>query len=130
MANSSITSAETFLDGARSRANSKAVELLVSFVGDDGTGAVPTLAVTVYAGWWITKVITNPGAVAPTTLYDITLVDSDAFDLLEDGLLNRSATATETETFSVQVPNAGFTLTIANQAVVSAVGTIRIFLNR
>ena len=129
MANSSITSAETFLDGARSRANARAVELLVSWVGDDGNGTVPTLAVTVYAGWYITKVVTNPGAVAPDA-YDITLVDSDGFDLAESVLLARSATVTETEIMTVQVPNAGFTITLANQATVSAVGTIRIFLNR
>jgi hypothetical protein len=129
MANSSITSAETFLDGARSRANSRSVELLVSWVGDDGNGTIPTLAVTVYPGWFITKVITNPGAVAPDA-YDITLVDSDGFDLAESGLLARSATVTEIKTMAAQVPNAGFTITLANQATASAVGIIRIFLNR
>jgi hypothetical protein len=131
MAGSScVLTSATPNDGEKSLRNSHAMELLLSFVGDDATGAVPTLAVTAYPGWWITKVVTNPGTTAPTTLYDITFVDVDGFDIMEGALADRSATATETETMATQIGVDGFTVTIANQSAASAIGTIRIFLNR
>ena len=107
-----------------------AIELLVSWVGDASDGTVPSLAVTGYQGWWITKVVTVPGSVAPTTLYDITFLDSDGIDLMSGDLLNRSATLPEEADTASQVPYGGFTIAISNQSVVSATGTIRVFLNR
>jgi hypothetical protein len=43
----------------------------------------------------ILGLITDPGATAPTTLYDITLPDSEAIDVLQGVGANRSATVTE-----------------------------------
>jgi hypothetical protein len=106
------------------------MELLIAWTGDNATGAVPTLSIPGYAGWWITKVVTNPGTTPPTTLYDITFIDTDGYDILESALLDRSATLTETETMATQIGADGFTVTIANQNAASATGTIRIFLNR
>lgn len=43
----------------------------------------------------ILRIVTSPGAVAPTTLYDIVITDADAFDLAQGLLANRSATVAE-----------------------------------
>lgn len=111
-------------------ANAK--ELLVTWIADSADGSVPPLTLTDYAGWWITKVITNPGGTAPTALYDITCLDADGADIFAGELLNRSATVTE-RLIPLNFPQIGadgFTLAIANNLVNSATGTIRLFLNR
>lgn len=107
-----------------------ALELLVSWVADDATGAIPDLAITDRKGWWITKIVTNPGTTGPTANYDITLIDSDGADLADGAVTNRSATATEQEAMAAQIPSDGFTLTFAGNSVNSATGTVRIFLNK
>jgi hypothetical protein len=43
----------------------------------------------------ILKILTNPDAVAPTDLYDLTLTDDDAFDVAGGLIANRSTTNTE-----------------------------------
>jgi len=43
----------------------------------------------------ILKVVTNPGATAPTDNYDVTLVDEDGFDALEGYGANRDTATTE-----------------------------------
>jgi len=124
---------ETFLDGATSRANSRMVELLISWVASADLATIPTYPITDYAGWWLTEVETNPGAVAPDA-YDLTLVNAGGRDILKATGANRSATVTEVldrDNFGdVQIDNAGFTVTFANQATNSAIGTVKIKLNR
>lgn len=44
---------------------------------------------------WIILVETDPGATAPTTLYDITLVNANGRDVMGGALADRSATAAE-----------------------------------
>jgi len=44
---------------------------------------------------WILIVETDPGATAPTTLYDIVLNNSNSRDVMGGALANRSATVTE-----------------------------------
>lgn len=43
----------------------------------------------------IEKVVTNPGATAPTDNYDITLVDAEGHDVAEGALANRDTANTE-----------------------------------
>lgn len=43
----------------------------------------------------ILRVVTNPGATAPTDNYDITFVDADGQDVMEGFLANRDTTNTE-----------------------------------
>jgi hypothetical protein len=109
-------------------ANAK--ELLVSWVGDASDGTVPTLLIDSLRGWYITKVVTNPGTTAPTADYDITFIDADGIDIMDGGLANRSDTASERVLAAELVGADGFTITIANQSVHSATGTIRIFAVR
>lgn len=109
-------------------ANAK--ELLVTWVGADDDGSVPTLAITGHAGWYIMKVVTNPGTTAPTDNYDITFIDVDGIDIVEGALANRHTTTSQKVTMSELIGYDGFTITIAGNSVHSATGTIRIFLAR
>ncbi len=44
---------------------------------------------------YVMQVVTDPSATAPTTLYDIVLLDEFGVDVMGGSLANRSATATE-----------------------------------
>lgn len=99
-----------------------------ALVGDASDGTVPATALPAFAGELI-ALETDPGATAPTTLYDITLLDASGYDVLQGVGANRSATVTEKVAVvftgtSVHPPIAGddvLTLTIAGQSVNSAI---------
>lgn len=86
----------------------------------------------------ILRVVTNPGATAPTDNYDVTLIGPDGEDLFNSQGLNRDTANTEqfcpgitfsdgTNTTVIPVAHAGAaTLTIAN-AGASKVGTVTIY---
>lgn len=107
---------------------------------DSASGAVMTTAnFTKVKGYYAYPIITNPGSTSPTTLYDITLPDSDGMDLAGGLLANRSATVTERIVPKIDTTNSIYggapllspvTLTITNQAVNSATGTVIIVLWR
>ena len=133
MANSSIAiSSTTYLDDAKSLANSRAASVLVAFTADDANGSVPTLAITGYQGWMLYEVRTDPGSTAPTANYDITLIDEFGIDIAGGQLLNRH-TSTSERVALIDPPilrATSFTITLANNAVNSATGQICFFLAR
>jgi hypothetical protein len=108
--------------------------ILTAFVGDDGTGAVPNLAVSFPSDCELLELITNPGSTAPAANYDITAVDADSIDRFQSCGLNRHTTASEAvaiifaTNFQKPVVRAdeALTITIANQTNASATGTIAI----
>lgn len=131
MAGSSVTQTLTRLG---TNLNS-AMVLEFDWVADDADGTVPTSAtdsIVNYqiAGWFITKVITQPGTPLPTTQYGITLVDQYGLDLAGGNLAGRSSTLPEQVTFVNQVDNSGFTFTLADNSATSAEGKCLVFLNR
>ena len=70
---------------------------------------------TVFMEGAIVRVVTNPGATAPTDDYDITLIDADGLDLAQSSLLNRDTANSEQwipTTPVFHVPS--FTFTVAN----------------
>ena len=79
-----------------------------------GTVAIPNL----YG--WLVRVVTNPGATAPTDDYDITLIDEDGLDSAQSLLLNRDTANTEAvNTFATGAPTpillcGTYTFTLAN----------------
>lgn len=85
---------------------------------------------------YIFLVVTNPGGVAPTTLYDITLTDSDGVDIMGGELANRSATLSEQavplmgNVYGSRFVNGTLTITITNNSVNSAVTVVKIFYYR
>lgn len=106
-------------------------KIVVDWVADAAAATVPDTILPRFEGR-IAEFTTDPGAVAPTALYDLTLVDADAVDRLQGLGMNRSAAATE----SVPVVYAGssihppvglwdvLTLKLANNAVNSATGRV------
>jgi hypothetical protein len=77
---------------------------------------------------------TNPGSTAPTADYDITLTDSDGVDMLGGGGADRSATVSEIvpakigTVFGCFPTQNEFTLTITNNSVNSATGTVKVYI--
>jgi len=74
--------------------------LTFSWTGDASNGTVPATATSTentgfIKGMYLYLVETDPGSTAPTTLYDITLVDLNSLDVMGGTLANRSATVTE-----------------------------------
>ena len=63
----------------------------------------------------IVRVVTNPGATAPTDNWDLTIIDADGIDILATEGLNRD-TATSEQIFPTNTPfhNGDVTVTIAN----------------
>ena len=84
--------------------------------------------VLVYMEGAIVRVVTNPGATAPSANYDITLVDADGFDLASSNLLNRHTSTTEQwipTAYPFHTPS--FTFTVAN-AGDSKIGTCTLYI--
>lgn len=116
--------------------------LTYSWTGDAANGTVPSTATSAaitadIAGWYVYAIETNPGTVAPTTLYDIVINDAESLDIAGGMLANRSATATEKITprldstysiFGGVLVDSTLTLVITNQSVNSAVGTVKLIL--
>jgi len=115
-----------------------------TWVGDAANGTVPSTATTAaitsdLLGWYVYAIETNPGSVAPTTLYDVVVNDAEGLDIAGGLLANRSATATEKitprldETYSIfggVLVDGALTLVISNQSVVSATGTVKLILSK
>lgn len=98
-------------------------------------GTVTSTATNAVMNGYIILVATNPGAVAPTTLYDITLTDSDGVDVMGGTLSDRSATASESAlpliggvAYGGRYVYGSLTLNISNQSVNSATGTVTIYV--
>ena len=115
-----------------------------TWVGDAANGTVPSTATTAaitsdLLGWYVYAIETNPGSVAPTTLYDVVVNDAEGLDIAGGLLANRSATATEKITprldstysiFGGVLVDGALTLVISNQSVVSATGTVKLILSK
>ena len=74
--------------------------LTFSCTGDASSGSFPATAIssanmTKLAGWYLYTVETKPGGTAPTTLYDITLVNGNGYDVTGGKLADRSAATAE-----------------------------------
>jgi hypothetical protein len=103
----------------------------VAWTADSGDGSFPDTVLPVFEGR-LAELTTDPGAVAPTDNYDITLVDANAVDRLQGVGANRDTANTETAPVvyasSTIHPPIGLwdvlTLKLANNAVHSATGLI------
>jgi hypothetical protein len=105
----------------------------ITWTADASAATIPDLAIPGIKGF-IAQIITDPGATAPTALYDIALYHPSAADLdiLGGALADRSATITEVKapvlsgaTLPVYV-NGDYTMKWTNNAVNSATGLIYI----
>ena len=113
--------------------------LIYSWTGDVSNGSVPATASTWPIGGYIVKVITNPGATAPTDNYDITLTNSDGIDVVHGELTNRDTTNSEeivpvpsdnVTVYGGSAVSGVITLNITNNSVNSATGTVTVIFER
>lgn len=116
--------------------------LTFSWVGAAAGGAVTPVATTAaitedIAGWYVYAIETNPGAGPPSIAYDITINDAEGLDIAGGTLADRSATSTQKVTPCLDTAHSiyggvlidgALTLTITNQIVNSAAGTVKLIL--
>ena len=125
----------------------------LAWIGDDGTGAVPTTStnditlpgttqtVTSWIqGYYLCDVEVNPGSVAPTALYDIAITDAGGASLSNGALDDLSATVTQIRRMAgysgadswigCQYITGPLTLTWTNTIVNSSTGTITLYLSK
>lgn len=114
---------------------SKRIEkIIIDWVADDAAATVPDLSIPLNG--YLLKVITNPGATAPTANYDITLEDPEdnALDAAGGLLANRAAATTEQVYPNVSgatIPiflMGTYNVAVSNNAVNSATGRIILYL--
>lgn len=136
---SSSISSQVFTDYSKS-ATGKRVEIItVAWTADNADGTVPALSLALNG--YLIKVITNPGATAPTANYDIALGDPEDsnLDALNGALANRHTSTTE-QVYPMHAGAPGtvsshpiflsgaYSLTVSNNAVNSATGRIIFYL--
>lgn len=105
--------------------------VIVDFVADAADGSVPDTILPAFEGR-IAELTTNPGAVAPTDNYDLTLIDDEGSDRLQGLGANRDTANTETVPIvyaasTIHPPvslSESLTLKLANNAVHSATGRV------
>lgn len=102
--------------------------ITIDWVADSAAATVPATEIPGVVGYLI-KAVTNPGSVAPTDNYDITLVDPEGtVDSAQGKLIDRDTVNTEEVYFIVTggpVPPllaGNYTFTLANNSVNSATG--------
>jgi hypothetical protein len=122
--------------------NGETCKFVFSWTGDSTDGVVDaaTMDDQYYQdlkGYYIDVIVTDPGVGPPTDNYDITLTDDTGLDVTGGVLANRHTTTTQrvlplvdgTRYGSVPFSSA-LILTITNQNVNSAKGTVSIFMSK
>jgi hypothetical protein len=103
------------------------------WVADDTDGSVPTDTVSGINGY-IVRVVTDPGATAPTDDYDIELKDQWGCDVMGGALADRDTTATEQAMPIIGGSSTGslvldtLQLNISGNSVNSATGTVYVLI--
>ena len=110
-------------------------KVVIEWVADASAATVPATALTTKIQGQLLRMVTNPGATAPTADYDITLVGDEGEDVLQGVGIDRHTSTTE----DVAIVFSGtavhpwvsiadtLTFTLANNSVNSALGTATIY---
>jgi hypothetical protein len=110
-------------------------KITIDWTADAADGSVPNTSIDSLYGY-VVKALTNPGATAPTSNYDIKLLDPDdsAIDALAGALDNRHTSNSEQvypTASGAQIPVylcGSYTFNLANNSVNSATGTVILFI--
>lgn len=132
MAGSSITKTSDTMIHAGSHQPIKYRKIVIDFVGDDTTGAVPNLTIVGISGF-IVQAVTNPGSTGPTDNYDIALNHAEGGDVLGGGLANRDIANSEIVNFDPKIfveSEISYTLTVSNTSVNDATGKIVLYIQQ
>lgn len=116
---------------AKNLGDRKIKVVTAAWTADAANGSVPDTTIAGLSGYLV-KAITNPGAVAPTALYDVKLLDSAdvTADALAGVLVDRHVANTELVLPTVPPLLSGdYTLNITGNIVNSATGTVILFID-
>ncbi len=112
-------------------------EHIWDWTADAADGSVPAMASDAKISGFVHLAVTNPGATAPTDLYDITLTDAeDVADVFGGELLNRATAATEQVIpavgggYSDRFVRSVLTMTLTGNAVLSATGVLKVYVKK
>lgn len=138
MSPSGVWAAGTVTDAGKLKYSKNVSVLTYSWTADASAATVPATASTIPIDGYVFMVVTNPGATAPTTLYDITLTDSDGVDIMGGELADRHTSNSEqafplmsgsTDFFGGRFVAGVLTLNVTNNSVNSATGTVVIYIS-
>ena len=109
-----------------------ALEMRSTFTADDTNGSIPTVSFEPNSDVYIYSVEFLVGGTAPTAATDVTLVDEDGIDRLEAAGTNiagasstdQAVTYTSTNIHPIAFANRALTVTVSNNIVNSATGTL------
>lgn len=109
-------------------------KVVFACTADAAAATFPDTVLSTKIDGYLLKIVTDPGATAPTADYDITIEDDEALDVLESQALNRHTSNTEfvslaSGTYFHPVVSKADTLTlkIANNSVNSATVDITLY---
>lgn len=127
------TIARSFIEQGKSKGSSRCEKVRVSLVADASDASIPDTTLDLQG--YIMKVVTNPGATAPTDNYDLVINDEHGVDVVASLLLNRHTTTSQqvypvvgsTPTIPVWVAGS-HTIVGTNNSVNSAIIVIDIYL--
>lgn len=106
----------------------------IAWTADASDGSVPSTQSDSDIFGFIVRVVTNPGATAPTADYDITITDEDDVDVLGGEGADRSASASEQvipmlgSSYGPCYVNSKLTFNLSNNSENSAVGEVVIYV--
>ena len=110
-------------------------KLIFAWTADAANGSVPATDTSetytaLLKGAYLFLAITDPGTMAPTDNYDITVTDSYGVDLVAAMLADRD-TATSEQIHPVpRLVDTALTMTLTNNSVNSAVGQLVLYFSR
>ena len=115
--------------------------LVIDWTADSVDATVPSTATgTAYTdqikGAKVLMALTDPGATAPTDLYDITITDAYGVDVFGGELGNRSTSSSEQALpkigsgYGPRPVEGALTFNLTNNSVNSATGQVRVFFER
>ena len=70
-------------------------KVVLDVLFDSGDGSFTSVALAQKIDGFLLKLVTDPGATAPTDNYDITITDAEGFDLLQGLAANRHTTTSQ-----------------------------------
>lgn len=110
-------------------------KIVVTATGDASNGSFPSTGTPIELNGFLVRVVTNPGATAPTDNYDVVINDENSVDVAQGTLANRDTANTEevypvpTSAASPPMVQGDHNLVITNNSVNSAVIVFYIYVH-
>jgi hypothetical protein len=110
-------------------------KIIVTATGDASDGSFPSTGTPVQLNGFLIRVVTNPGATAPTANYDVVINDENSIDVAQATLANRHTSNTEevypvpTSAASPPFVQGDHNIVITNSSVNSAIIVFTLYVH-